>query len=96
MRRWLPPGWRVRRRRCACCSGRYCRGDEGADDRLAPGALALAGVMARVCGWRPGEFWAATPAEVAAVLAGWRGDDDGGGGIDGAALAAMMEQYPDG
>ena len=47
-------------------------------------------------GWRPGEFWAATPAEVAAVLAGWRGDDDGGGGIDGAALAAMMEQYPDG
>ncbi|WP_287940630.1 phage tail assembly chaperone [Sphingopyxis sp.] len=68
-----------------------------ADDRLAPGALALAGVMARVCGWRPGEFWAATPAEVAAVLAGWRGDDGGGGGgINGAALAAMMEQYPDG
>ena len=29
--------------------------------------------MARVCGWRPGEFWAATPAEVAALLAG--GDD---------------------
>ena len=69
-------------------------GAEGAHD--VEGALALAGVMARVCGWRPGEFWAATPAEVAAVLAGWRGDDDGGGGIDGAALAAMMEQYPDG
>ncbi|WP_420894047.1 phage tail assembly chaperone, partial [Sphingopyxis granuli] len=27
--------------------------------------------MARLCGWRPGEFWDATPADVAAVLAGW-------------------------
>nr|WP_082797214.1 phage tail assembly chaperone [Sphingopyxis granuli] len=52
--------------------------------------------MARLCGWRPGEFWAATPADVAAVLAGWAAPGDGADGVDRAALAAMMEQYPDG
>lgn len=58
-------------------------------------AVRLLGVMARVAGWRPEDFWAATPADVRAVLAGWveAGDD---AGFDGAALAAMMEQFPDG
>lgn len=57
--------------------------------------LALAGVMARVAGWRPAEFWAATPADVAAVLAGW-GEEEAAAGMDRAALAAMMEACPDG
>ncbi|KTE19849.1 hypothetical protein ATE67_12925 [Sphingopyxis sp. H050] len=56
-------------------------------------AQQLAGLMARVAGWRPAEFWAATPADVAAVLGGYR--DEAGEGVDGAALAAMMERYPD-
>jgi hypothetical protein len=65
------------------------------NDRLGPAAVTLAGVMARVAGWRPGEFWTATPADVRAVLAGWveAGSD---AGVDGAALAALMEQFPDG
>lgn len=58
-------------------------------------AVALLGVMARVAGWRPAEFWAATPADVAAVLAGWV-DEDSEASFDGAALAAMMEAFPDG
>jgi len=33
------------------------------------GAVRLAGLAARVLGWRPGEFWAATPAELAAAWA---------------------------
>lgn len=35
------------------------------------GAIAarLAGIAGGVLGWRPGEFWAATPAELAAILA---------------------------
>lgn len=33
------------------------------------GALRLAGLSARALGWRPGEFWAATPAELAAAIA---------------------------
>jgi hypothetical protein len=32
-------------------------------------ALGLAGLAARLLGWRPAEFWAATPAELAAALA---------------------------
>ncbi|MGV7122243.1 phage tail assembly chaperone [Sphingopyxis sp. 550A] len=65
------------------------------DERFGPAALALAGVTARVLGWRPDDFWAATPADVAAVLAGWRAEEEAGG-VDRAGLAMMMEQCPDG
>ncbi|MGH6632055.1 MAG: phage tail assembly chaperone [Sphingopyxis sp.] len=66
-----------------------------ADDRRGPAAIKLAGVMARVAGWRPGEVWAATPADVRAVLAGWV-EADAEACFGGAALAAMMERFPDG
>lgn len=65
---------------------RTCMGDA---------ALSLLGVMARVVGWRPDDFWAATPADVRAVLAGWV-EVEADASFDGAALAAMMEQFPDG
>ena len=29
----------------------------------------LAGLVPRALGWRPGDFWAATPAELAAIFA---------------------------
>lgn len=64
-------------------------------DRLGPAALTLVGLMARVAGWRPDDVWAATPADVRAVLAGWV-EADAGASFDGAALAAMMERFPDG
>lgn len=60
-----------------------------------PGAAALLALMARVAGWRPDEFWAATPADVAMVLNGWADADDAAG-VERCALAAMMEQFPDG
>lgn len=62
---------------------------------FATAALPLCGTMARVAGWRPDEFWAATPADVAAVLGGWAADG-GDAGVDRDALAAMMEAFPDG
>ncbi len=34
-----------------------------------PGAARLAGLAGRLLGWRPDEFWRATPAELAAILA---------------------------
>ena len=37
-------------------------------DRFGPRAVTLAGLAARLLGWRPAEFWAATPAELAAAL----------------------------
>lgn len=36
--------------------------------RFAAGAARLAGLAGRALGWRPGEFWAATPAELALIL----------------------------
>ncbi|KQZ73438.1 hypothetical protein ASE06_13750 [Sphingopyxis sp. Root214] len=65
------------------------------DDWLGPAVIKLAGVMARVAGWRPDEFWTATPADVRAVLAGWV-EADAEASLDGSALAAMMERFPDG
>ena len=38
-------------------------------ETFAAAALRLCGLSARALGWRPAEFWAATPAELAAVLA---------------------------
>ncbi len=63
--------------------------------RMGDAAITLLGVMARGAGWRPDEFWGATPADVRAVLGGWVEADDAAG-FDGAALAAMMERFPDG
>ena len=37
-------------------------------DRFAHAATRLAGIAARLLGWRPGEFWRATPAELALSL----------------------------
>ena len=37
---------------------------------FAESAARLAGLAARALGWRPGEFWAATPAELALSLGG--------------------------
>jgi uncharacterized phage protein (TIGR02216 family) len=68
---------------------------EVAARHISAGALALLGVMARVAGWSPDLFWSATPADVAAVLAGW-GEGDAEASVDRAVLTAMMEQFPDG
>lgn len=38
-------------------------------ERFGPAALRLCGIAAQLLGWRPGEFWAATPAELATALA---------------------------
>lgn len=38
-------------------------------EAFGPGALRLARLAARALGWRPAEFWAATPAELTAILA---------------------------
>ena len=55
-------------------------------------ATRLAGLAARVLGWRPHEFWAATPAELASSL----GSDDGAETPPSRPdLMTMMERDPD-
>jgi uncharacterized phage protein (TIGR02216 family) len=62
--------------------------------RFGPTALALCGLAARALGWRPDEFWAATPAELAVAL-GLLVPGAGEAGIDRATLRRMMEQQDD-
>lgn len=68
-------------------------GGESCDDLFTAAATRLAGLTAVTLGWRPHEFWAATPAELASVLSALtppanvpptRTD-----------LARLMETYPD-
>jgi hypothetical protein len=54
---------------------------------FAAAALRLAGLAARLLGWRPAEFWAATPAELAAALAPFAAPP----ALDRGDLARLME-----
>ena len=55
-------------------------------------AAELAGLASSVLGWRPDDFWSATPAELATAL----GLDAGGYElIDRSALAHLLNQFPD-
>lgn len=63
--------------------------------RFAEGARRLAGVAGWLLGWRPEEFWRATPAELAAVLGAALGEDAVEAGVDGGELARLMEVMPD-
>lgn len=64
--------------------------------RFAQAAGRLAGVAGWMLGWRPHEFWRATPAELASVLRAARGEEaDGAGGVDGAELTRLMAAMPD-
>ncbi|WP_375390795.1 phage tail assembly chaperone [uncultured Sphingomonas sp.] len=69
--------------------GAYARPGE----EFGSAALRLAGFCAVVFGWSPGQFWRATPAEVAAVVAALTSPAAGAGArpVDGATLARMRE-----
>lgn len=54
----------------------------------------LAGLAGALLGWRPDEFWNATPAELAAVLEAMAGDPPAAAGADD--LARLKEMFPDG
>lgn len=53
----------------------------------------LAGYAGAYLGWRPDEFWRATPIELAAVLRAAAGDSESASAGD---LARLKELYPDG
>ena len=63
--------------------------------RFADGAARLAGLAGAIAGWRPDEFWRATPAELAAVIGAIAGDS-GAAVPDAAELRQLMEMFPDG
>jgi hypothetical protein len=60
-------------------------------------AARLAGMAGALAGWRPDEFWRATPAELEAVLMALAGPAlDTAQPPAAATIAALKEQFPDG
>lgn len=57
-------------------------------------AVRLAGFCSVVLGWSPDQFWRATPAEVAAVVAVLAPGESAP--VDGATLVKLREAFPDG
>ena len=55
------------------------------------GAARLSGAAAMLLGWRPGEFWEATPAELGSALQ-LNGEAEG---PDGETIADLMRRFPD-
>lgn len=65
-------------------------------ERFGTSAARLAGVAGAVLGWRPDEFWSATPIELLSIfhsLAAQHDLDVRAGPDD---LGRMMEMFPDG
>lgn len=63
-------------------------------DRFSDGAARLAGLAGALLGWRPDEFWSATPAELGAVLEALAGPEPAAASRSD--LARLMERFPDG
>jgi uncharacterized phage protein (TIGR02216 family) len=61
---------------------------------FAESARTLAGLAGAVLGWRPEEFWRATPAELAAVLVAMMPEPPAA--VSPADLARLMKRFPDG
>ena len=56
-------------------------------------AARLAGLAGALLGWRPDEFWRATPAELAGILAAMAGEAPAASAAD---LTRLKEMFPDG
>ena len=63
-------------------------------ERFSEGAARLAGLAGALLGWRPDEFWSATPAELGAVLRAPLGPE--AAPATRADLARLTERFPDG
>ena len=63
------------------------------DELFTDSAAALCGQCALLLGWRPNEFWDATPAELACVFSAYAPHEEPP--PDAADLRKLMEMYPD-
>ena len=53
-------------------------------------AVALSGFAARLLGWRPDEFWRATPAELANAIADGQAET-----VEADELERLLARFPD-
>lgn len=63
-------------------------------DKFASSATRLAGLSGAILGWRPNEFWAATPIELAAVLDALTPKAEAPPSRD--EMCRLQERFPDG
>ena len=63
--------------------------------RFADGAARLAGIAGAILGWRPDEFWRATPVELELVIRALAGGEEAAP-ADAAQLRRLQEMFPDG
>jgi hypothetical protein len=63
------------------------------EDLFGEAAGRLAGLAGALLGWRPDEFWKATPGELAAVLGAMMPEGETASADD---LARLKEMFPDG
>ncbi|MEQ1726347.1 MAG: phage tail assembly chaperone [Sphingopyxis sp.] len=61
--------------------------------RFTESARQLAGQAGLLLGWRPNDFWAATPEDLALALGALRPSDPEA--ADAALVARLKEQFPD-
>jgi hypothetical protein len=57
------------------------------------GAARLAGLAGALLGWRPCEFWGATPAELATILTALAPPDEGAANAN--TITRLKEVFPD-
>ena len=62
--------------------------------RFSESAGRLAGLAGALLGWRPDDFWRATPAELGSVIEALLGPE--AGPASRADLERLMERFPDG
>lgn len=62
-------------------------------EKFSESAARLAGLAGALLGWRPDEFWRATPAELGAVLGAMAGGPEEA--ASRSELERLMERYPD-
>lgn len=68
----------------------------GPGRRFTESSARLAGLAGALLGWRPDEFWNATPEELGGVLAVLAGETRADAPPDAAMMARLMERFPDG
>lgn len=65
-------------------------------DHFGLSAARLAGLAGAVLGWRPEEFWSATPAELLSILHALAAQHESDVRAGAGDLYRMMEMFPDG
>jgi len=62
---------------------------------FAESATRLAGLAGALLGWRPTDFWQATPAELATIVGALSQRAPQAEPLSTADISALMEMYPD-